>query len=356
MGVKLPIRAVVVEDDSSWQQILSEILADSGLAVDVVDNFDDALKVLKAEPHRLALVDLSLESSDHHNKDGLRILEAIKRLDPDCQSILLTGFATVELAVSVLTEYGAFSFLRKENFNRAQFRELISQALAAAPLVETDKPDGSTTAGKNIDLRETIRKGEKVLVVEDDAGWRSILFELLADVGFEIRLCTSYGDALGTLRRESFALAVVDLSLTGETIWDETPDRASLEGYSLLETTHEAGIPTLVVSGVVGVDEIQRAYNEHSVFAYLEKQTFDRNNFKRLVREAIAAAQSHSDLAGLTQREREVYDLLVRGLSNKEIADTLVITNNTVKRHLKAIFEKLEVHTRAAAIAKVRSN
>ncbi len=77
-----------------------------------------------------------LAGSDHHNYDGLRILEAVRRLDPGCQTILLTGFATVELAVSVLTEYGAFTFLRKENFHRAQFRDLISRALASAPIPE----------------------------------------------------------------------------------------------------------------------------------------------------------------------------------------------------------------------------
>ena len=38
--------------------------------------------------------------------------------------------------------------------------------------------------------------------------------------------------------------------------------------------------------------------------------------------------------------------------TNKEIAEALVITTNTVKRHLKAIFTKLDVHTRSAAAAK----
>jgi DNA-binding NarL/FixJ family response regulator len=45
-------------------------------------------------------------------------------------------------------------------------------------------------------------------------------------------------------------------------------------------------------------------------------------------------------------------NLLAQGMTNKEIAEALVITTNTVKRHLKAIFEKLEIHTRAAAAAK----
>lgn len=349
-------RAIVIEDDSSWQQILSEILSDSGLSVDVTDNLEDALKILKAEPHRLALVDLSLESSDHSNEDGLNVLEAIKRLDPDCKSILLTGFATVELAVSVLTEYGAFSFMRKENFNRAQFRDLIGQALVAAPRSDIDVSEPiHIEAGKSLKQSQpNLQNGARVLVVEDDAGWRSILSELVTDAGLEVRVCSSYGDALGALRRENFSLAVVDLSLTAEVVWDDSPTSDLLEGYSLLANAHTAGIPTIVVSGVVGVDEIQRAYNEHSVFAYLEKQAFDRNNFRRLVREAIAAGNSLSELNLLTQREREVFDLLAKGLTNKEIADVLVITNNTVKRHLKAVFEKLGVHTRAAALSKAR--
>jgi RNA polymerase sigma factor (sigma-70 family) len=57
----------------------------------------------------------------------------------------------------------------------------------------------------------------------------------------------------------------------------------------------------------------------------------------------------------LTQREREVFELLAKGMTNKEIADALVITNNTVKRHLKAVFEKLDVHTRAAALSKAKN-
>jgi DNA-binding NarL/FixJ family response regulator len=358
MNPKPSPRAIVIEDDASWQQILSEILSDSGLTVDVADNLEDALKLLKAEPHRLALVDLSLESTDHSNEDGLQALEAIKRLDPGCQSILLTGFATVELAVSALTELGAYSFLRKESFNRAQFRELISQALVSAPKSDAEAANLDPVAKNtpNVKIETVSHKAEKVLVVEDDAGWRSILSELLTDAGLEIRVCSSFGDAVGALRRETFSLAVVDLSLTAEVVWDDSADSDSLEGYGLLANTHTAGIPTIVVSGVVGVDEIQRAYNEHSVFAYLEKQAFDRNTFRRLVREAIAAGSTISELDQLTQREREVFDLLAKGMTNKEIAEVLVITNNTVKRHLKAVFEKLDVHTRAAALSKARGN
>jgi DNA-binding NarL/FixJ family response regulator len=111
----------------------------------------------------------------------------------------------------------------------------------------------------------------------------------------------------------------------------------------------------VVVTGVAGVEDIERAYDERDIFACMEKQTFDRQAFLRIVREARAAAGTGRELAHLTRREREVLELVARGLSNKEIAETLVITTNTVKRHLKAIFEKLEVHTRAAAAARAIS-
>ena len=351
------IRTLVIEDDASWQQILSEILTDIGLTVDVANNLEDALRLLKLEPHRLAIVDLSLAGSDHHNYDGLRILEAVRRLDPGCQTILLTGFATVELAVSVLTEYGAFTFLRKENFHRAQFRDLIARALASAPVSENSSVKSSEPIPGSIleTGKETEARDNQILVVEDDAGWRSILSELLEDAGHVVRLCASFGDALGYIRREKFILAVVDLSLTDEVVWEQSTSQEHLEGYDLLAQTKAAAIPTIVVSGVASVDEIQRAYTHHSIFAYLEKQAFDRNTFRRLVEEARLSRQVVSELDRLTDREREVFDLLARGMTNKEIADALVITTNTVKRHLKAIFEKLEVHTRSAAAAKAVS-
>ena len=56
-------------------------------------------------------------------------------------------------------------------------------------------------------------------------------------------------------------------------------------------------------------------------------------------------------LGSLTAREREVLNLLARGLSNRDIAEELVITNKTVKNHLSRIYEKIGVHSRAEAIA-----
>lgn len=328
--------------------------------MDVASSLDAATASLRAAPHRLAVVDLSLDERSHHNRDGLRVLDAVRLLDPGCVTLLLTGFATVELAVSALTEYGALSCLRKEAFNRAQFRELIQRALATASLASAGARDESPTdsaaaaSGKPSIANEAAPN--LTLVVEDDAGWRSVLSELLADAGHPVRLCSSYGEALGCLRRDKYGLAVVDLSLS-----DSARSGArgaagrNLDGYRLLFSIRAAGIPAIVVSGLATRADIERAYAEHGIFAYLEKQAFDRRIFLRTVDEARAARQPGGELDVLTDREREVLELLARGLTNKEIADALVITTNTVKRHLKAIFQKLEIHTRSAAAAKAIS-
>ena len=350
-------RALIVEDERSWQQILSEILTDMGLVVDVADNLEMAVTLLRMHPHRLAIVDLSLEGDDPHNQEGLRILEALGRHDPGCMKLLLTGFATVEVAVSVLKDYGAFTCLRKETFSRAQFRDLVKQALLSAagkPVKAEAVSTGSGPAAAVVE--QPAANVGSALVVEDDAGWRSILFELLVDSGYQVRLCSSFGEALGHLRREKFQLALVDLSLTGGKInmgdWDQPTSAQDLEGYRLLASTRANGIPTIVVSGVANPADIEKTYQEQGIFAFMEKQSFDRRTFVETVQAAQATAQARSELDVLTEREREVLDLLAQGMTNKEISETLYISANTVKRHLKAIFEKLDIHTRSAAAAK----
>ena len=346
-------RALIVEDDRSWQQIISEILSDCGLDVDLATKLDDAVHELKSKPHRLAVVDLSLSPNDHNNIDGLRVLDSVHKLDPNCRAILLTGFATVEVAVAALTDYGAFTFLRKESFHRSQFRDIVYRILVSPPALTMPTPvsvsSSAPTKGQAVSAQHP---NGKALVVEDDAGWRSILEELLNDAGFQVRTCASFGDALGYLRREKISLAVVDLSLQGEINTSRASD-STLEGYELLAAAEASAIPTIVVSGITETEEIQRVYSEYAVSAFIEKRAFDRAAFRRVVEETKQSHQSQSELSALTEREREVLDLLAQGLTNKEIAEKLVITTNTVKRHLKAIFEKLNVHTRSAATAKV---
>ncbi len=370
-----PARALVVEDESAWQALLGEILADVGLEVDVAADLQAALAALRAGAHRLAVVDLSLDAADYHNQEGLRVLDALRRSDPTCVPVLLTGFATVELAVSALREHGAFTCLRKETFRRAQFRDVLRQALALASLpappgTETPippgprsdpglgvqvgaaapSPTGAGRGGASTGGPGATKASPGALVVEDDAGWRGILRELLVEAGYRVRECSSYAEAFGCLRRGRYTVAVVDLSLA-----NSLEPVANRDGCRVLEKAQAAGIPAIVVSGRGTRENVEQAYGDYGVAAFLEKQGFERSGFLAALAEVAAGTPEENALPELTRREREVLALLAQGLTNKGIANAMVISTNTVKRYLKSIFEKLDVDSRAAATARAFS-
>ena len=64
-----------------------------------------------------------------------------------------------------------------------------------------------------------------------------------------------------------------------------------------------------------------------------------------------AMAETTHAPPSLTQREREILSLLADGLGNKQIAARLGISPSTVKTHLELLFDKLEVASRAEAVA-----
>ena len=61
--------------------------------------------------------------------------------------------------------------------------------------------------------------------------------------------------------------------------------------------------------------------------------------------------EEQRDAPRLTEREREIIDLVAAGKTNAEIAETIWVAPGTVRKHLENIYEKLGVHTRTAAVA-----
>lgn len=74
-----------------------------------------------------------------------------------------------------------------------------------------------------------------------------------------------------------------------------------------------------------------------------------------LIKERPAVKQiktGEDNTFGLTDREREILRAVITGLKNKEIADTLTISEPTVKTHINRIYKKLGVNSRSKAILK----
>jgi ATP/maltotriose-dependent transcriptional regulator MalT len=77
-------------------------------------------------------------------------------------------------------------------------------------------------------------------------------------------------------------------------------------------------------------------------------------SFERAIEYALEELTTHDQSrapAGLTKRELEVLRLVARGMSNQQIATTLVLSEHTVHRHVANVLGKLGVSSRAAAVA-----
>ncbi|MFZ0215766.1 MAG: response regulator transcription factor, partial [Candidatus Dormiibacterota bacterium] len=66
------------------------------------------------------------------------------------------------------------------------------------------------------------------------------------------------------------------------------------------------------------------------------------------------ATGAGSSLAGLSERERQVLELIARGRSNEQIANALVLSPGTVRNYASSVFAKLHVANRAEAVIKAR--
>ena len=121
----------------------------------------------------------------------------------------------------------------------------------------------------------------------------------------------------------------------------------------------DASARILILTTYEGEEEVFQAMRA-GANAYLLKDTPRRDLLDAIRRlhqgETIVASRAASKLAAyvskerLTARELEVLRAVARGKANKEIADALVISESTVKAHLKALFTKLGVLSRTEAV------
>jgi DNA-binding NarL/FixJ family response regulator len=114
-----------------------------------------------------------------------------------------------------------------------------------------------------------------------------------------------------------------------------------------------------------GLDILVTAYRSSTdLLRALLRSTVDKERLTRLIRSA--RDEDLAEIVGspvrvlgdrrqlLTPRECEVYDLVVQGLRNREIARTLFIEESTVKAHTHHIYDKLGLHSRTALIVQAK--
>ncbi|HET7010933.1 MAG TPA: hybrid sensor histidine kinase/response regulator [Anaerolineales bacterium] len=100
-------RLLVVDDEQGIREGCRRVLEPEGYQVDVASNLTEATRRLADERYELVLLDVMLPDGR-----GVDLIETIRSIDPDTVVAIITGYATVELAVEAIQQ-GAYDFLSK---------------------------------------------------------------------------------------------------------------------------------------------------------------------------------------------------------------------------------------------------
>jgi FixJ family two-component response regulator len=183
-----------------------------------------------------------------------------------------------------------------------------------------------------------------VFVVDDDVSVRESLESLIRCEGWRSEAFQSADDFLARPRAATPSCLVLDLTLPG------------LNGLELQERIagDRSDMPIIFISGYGDVPKTVRAMKAGAV-EFLTKPLND-DDLLSAIRQAIERSQStlarqsetrqlQQRLASLTRREREVMNLVVSGLLNKQVGAELGISEITVKAHRGKVMEKMQAES-----------
>ena len=126
-------KILIVEDYADWRELLSGLLQREGHQVEAVATLDEARSYFDSTGDLdLAILDIRLVETDEANEDGLRLLSEIQDLQSFTRVIMITGHGTMETQRRAFREFHAFDFFRKEQFDSAEFREGVREAVEEA--------------------------------------------------------------------------------------------------------------------------------------------------------------------------------------------------------------------------------
>jgi DNA-binding NarL/FixJ family response regulator len=203
----------------------------------------------------------------------------------------------------------------------------------------------------------------RVLIVDDDHLMRAGLAELLtANPGIEIVGQAATGrEAVEQARRLAPDVVLMDVrmpDLDGIAATRELA-RAAPSVRVLILTTFEQDdyIFGALRAGASGFllkrtrpEELLAAVHTIAAGEALLSPSVTRRVIDRMAQQPMPELADQARIDALTPREREVLELIARGLSNREIATALAVEESTIRTHVKRILMKLELRDRVQAV------
>ncbi|MBQ8377677.1 MAG: response regulator transcription factor [Oscillospiraceae bacterium] len=206
-------------------------------------------------------------------------------------------------------------------------------------------------------------ENHKVLLVDDEPLLLESLEIILTFGGMEIVGTAHNGnEALSVLENTTCDIALVDINMPEmggiELISHLKKDYPSVK-ILVLTTFYDDETITKAISG--GADGyLLKDSGKDAILGAVSQIMSGRNVIDAKVMQRLAALMSGQKsepdiLKEMTAREKEIATLLAQGLSNKQIAEKLYISEGTVKNYISVIYDKTGIHDRAKLIVAINS-
>ena len=190
-----------------------------------------------------------------------------------------------------------------------------------------------------------------VHIVDDDASLRTALERRLKKAGYEVAAYASAQHLLDCLPSEGVPSCILlDVRIPGLS-GTELQERLSELGSTLpiIFLTGHPDIPTAVRAMKAGADDfLTKPVKSDNLLRAIER-AFARHQKLRDLQSKLDAVRAR--IGTLTPRERQVFELVIRGKTNKEVARAIGGTERTITAHRQRVMEKMQVQSLAELVS-----